>query len=134
MLSRRNCAARECPQLAPDPSAPPPLPIVDAPSREVGATATFSCPEGTGLRGSRVITCQETGRWSDPPARCTKTQCQHPDVPFSVKVIGARKQTYRMGDMLQYSCDTGFLLDGSQVAVCQDSGFWTAPPPKCTTL
>lgn len=37
----------------------------------------------------------------------------------------------RPGLMLQYTCNTGYTLEGAMMAVCQLNGTWSAPVPTC---
>ena len=37
----------------------------------------------------------------------------------------------REGEMLQYTCDPGYVLDGAPVLTCTSSATWDKPKPKC---
>lgn len=37
----------------------------------------------------------------------------------------------RPGDVIQYSCSTGYTLDGAESALCQRDGTWSKPAPTC---
>ena len=36
----------------------------------VGDTTTYSCDDGFALSGEDMVTCQDDGKWSDPPPTC----------------------------------------------------------------
>ena len=35
------------------------------------------------------------------------------------------------GDKVNYTCNSGFALDGVSVLTCQSNGEWDNPPPTC---
>lgn len=41
---------------------------------------------------------------------------------------------YLVGDYVQYTCNTGFVIMGEPLAICQDNGTWSSPPPTCEYL
>ena len=44
--------------------------IYSNPHIVVESTATFSCSSGYILNGTAIVTCQESGYWSDPVPTC----------------------------------------------------------------
>ena len=36
-----------------------------------------------------------------------------------------------VGDMITYSCDEGYYVDGPLSSICQINGSWTNDPPIC---
>ena len=38
-----------------------------------------------------------------------------------------------LNDTANYSCDTGYALEGSAWRVCQSDGNWTGADPTCTS-
>ncbi|XP_018896895.2 sushi, von Willebrand factor type A, EGF and pentraxin domain-containing protein 1 isoform X2 [Bemisia tabaci] len=99
-------------------------------SRAVGGQMMFSCTQGYGLSGPAYSTCQVTGEWSQPFPKCAEVECEWPGLPdqgFSL----SRRKLYRAGDLIHYGCSPQLMLEGSSVIICQDSGRWSGPIPKC---
>lgn len=48
--------------------------------------------------------------------------------PSHVPNAIARGVHYQYGDMITYSCYSGYMLEGSLRSVCLESGNWTSPP------
>ncbi|XP_065189462.1 sushi, von Willebrand factor type A, EGF and pentraxin domain-containing protein 1-like [Sycon ciliatum] len=62
---------------------------------------------------------------------CSPIQCTDPGIP----VDGQRNTTARTyTDVIQYECNSGFLLNGTSIIQCQANATWTAPTPHCTAL
>lgn len=62
-------------------------------------------------------------------------QCGPPEIPRYGSIVGGVRDTYDVGDFVRYSCDSGFELQGSIVAVCihtaSQGAHWNKPPPRC---
>ena len=39
--------------------------------------------------------------------------------------------TLRPGEIVQYTCNIGYTLEGENMAECQLNGTWSAPEPAC---
>ncbi|KAG7485797.1 hypothetical protein JOB18_018492 [Solea senegalensis] len=113
---------------------------------------SFTCADGYMAAGwPRFITCT-SGTWSPVKLNCQRFNCgsagevlygrvdypegtQACDPPpplangdYSPKV----EEVYFYGNMIRYSCDKGYALDGSKSAVCSESGqFMPRDPPEC---
>lgn len=37
----------------------------------------------------------------------------------------------RPGGTIQYTCNTGYTIEGATMAECQPNGNWSAPEPTC---
>ena len=62
---------------------------------------------------------------------CSPIQCTDPGIP----VDGQRNTTARTyTDVIQYECNSGFLLNGTSIIQCQANATWTAPTPHCTGM
>ncbi len=114
----------ECPEL-PSPQAG----SVSAPSRAIGAVATYSCDVGyTGSGGAAKRTCMPTGTWSDLPAVCSPIQCPGPTPPAS-GTVAVTALTF--GSTASYVCQAGTCLTGSPKRTCQADGTWSGAAPTC---
>lgn len=112
--------------------------IIDVLSNAVGAKATFSCPQGYGLRGEFEAECLESGFWSADIPHCQSVSCQPLEPPEDGYILGAGPETgtgearvFRGGDLIQFSCNADFMMIGTGIVVCQENERWSAPVPKC---
>ncbi|KAH0517158.1 Sushi, von Willebrand factor type A, EGF and pentraxin domain-containing protein 1 [Microtus ochrogaster] len=93
----------------------------------VGQNVSVKCREGFLLRGNGVITCNPDETWTQTNAKCEKISCGPP--PRIENAI-ARGVHYQYGDMITYSCYSGYMLEGSLRSICLENGTWT-PSPVC---
>uniref|UniRef100_A0A0P5PLV4 Sushi, von Willebrand factor type A, EGF and n=1 Tax=Daphnia magna TaxID=35525 RepID=A0A0P5PLV4_9CRUS len=99
-------------------------------SREVGGRALFSCPPGFTIRGAGTESvCQSSGEWAQPLPRCEEVVCEPPTSPENGYIQGG--STYKAGEVVQFHCHRGFMVEGQPIAVCQDNGKWSGTFPKC---
>ncbi|KAM5298505.1 sushi, von Willebrand factor type A, EGF and pentraxin domain-containing protein 1 [Ctenodactylus gundi] len=91
----------------------------------VDQNVSIKCREGYLLKGQGVITCNPDETWSQSSARCEKISC---GPPAHVENAIARGIHYQYGDMVTYSCYSGYMLEGSLRSVCLENGTWTSPP------
>ncbi|XP_022647775.1 sushi, von Willebrand factor type A, EGF and pentraxin domain-containing protein 1-like isoform X2 [Varroa destructor] len=129
------CTVTECRDLSKLDSD---LLIIDVLSNAVGAKATFSCPQGYGLRGEFEAECLESGFWSADIPHCQSVSCQPLEPPEDGYILGAGPETgtgearvFRGGDLIQFSCNADFMMIGTGIVVCQENERWSAPVPKC---
>ncbi|KAG5857602.1 hypothetical protein ANANG_G00021180 [Anguilla anguilla] len=55
-----------------------------------------------------------------------------PSVQHSwVNLTETNRGSFPLGTLLQYSCDSGYMLDGPSTISCTASGRWSADPPHC---
>uniref|UniRef100_A0AAY4DQP8 CUB and Sushi multiple domains 2 n=1 Tax=Denticeps clupeoides TaxID=299321 RepID=A0AAY4DQP8_9TELE len=114
-----------------------------------GATAIFSCNMGYTLVGSRVRECMSHGLWSGSEVQClgedpefdinvflksnvvflfSAITCGHPGNPGN----GVTHSTqFNLNDMVRFTCNTGFVLQGAVKSHCQPNGQWSNTLPKC---
>ncbi len=60
--------------------------------------------------------------------------CGPPAVPKNGGIDGGAREYYDPGDYVEYVCNYGYTLDGSNVAVCvhnAEGSYWNNPPPQC---
>lgn len=109
--------------------------IIDVLSSSVGAKASFSCPQGYGLRGEFEAECLESGFWSAEIPHCKPVSCNALEPPDDGYILGAgvegEAKVYRGGDLIQFSCNADFMMIGTGIVVCQENERWSAQVPKC---
>ncbi len=54
--------------------------------------------------------------------------CGNPGVPENGK---KNSSIYQYGNSIEFECDVGYTLQGSQVRTCQTNGQWTGIQPTC---
>ena len=54
--------------------------------------------------------------------------CGDPGVPANGKKIG---ESYKVGSIVYYECNTGFRLEGPKSRLCRFDGKWTDSLPSC---
>ncbi|KAL4232577.1 hypothetical protein ACF0H5_007267 [Mactra antiquata] len=112
----------------------------------INSIASYSCETGYALSvGSLSITCTASGEWS----AVTAPTCD-PDVPTTCSTLNAPtngtvtlSDSYNVGSVAYYGCDTGYSLSSTLNKTCLASGQWSAPndptcdldvPTTCSTL
>ena len=115
--------------------------------RRIGDKAVFTCPRGYGLQGSHhELYCLESGQWSGQVPYCQEVQCTSPQAPEngfieglplsqggsqSQTVVEPNSEMYYAGDIVQFACVEGFMLDGNPISICQENGRWSGPRARC---
>ena len=56
--------------------------------------------------------------------------CGPPEEPSNGRVILPSDQTY-LNDIANYTCATGYILQGNEHRVCQLNGLWSGSVPSC---
>lgn len=92
-------------------------------------TIEFFCEEGYRLEGESIRTCRADGSWSGSSHVCQQIVCPYPNPNQHVIVRGS---AYAYGNVLQYSCNEGFRLDGPESRTCTADGTWSGDEPLCT--
>ncbi len=106
--------------------------VIKSPNRGVGypygITIKFGCNAGFEMRGSDVITCLASGRWSNENPECVPVQCRKLGVSAIANLTAApAKELYDIGEKVTFHCDEGFQLDGLREIRCEDGAVWSDP-------
>ncbi|RXN27609.1 CUB and sushi domain-containing 1-like protein [Labeo rohita] len=96
-----------------------------------GATAIFMCNTGYTLVGSHVRECQANGLWSGDETKCLAITCGHPGNPANGRTNGSE---FNLNDVVNFTCNTGYLLHGASRAQCRMNGQWSNPLPVCKVV
>ncbi|XP_061487863.1 sushi, von Willebrand factor type A, EGF and pentraxin domain-containing protein 1 isoform X2 [Rhineura floridana] len=91
----------------------------------VGSRAAYYCNRGYSLEGEPIAECTEAGTWSHPIPLCKQISCGPPPHVENALVRGT---FYQYGDVVTYSCYSGYMLEGSLRSVCLENATWTTPP------
>uniref|UniRef100_A0A452GS89 p-selectin n=1 Tax=Gopherus agassizii TaxID=38772 RepID=A0A452GS89_9SAUR len=122
-------------------------PVLDSPGRgrlncthwhgdfTYNSTCTFSCEMGFVLNGSEKLECTALGQWTGQTPRCKAVKCPVLDSPGR----GRLNCTHWHGDFTYnstctFSCETGFVLNGSETLECTALGQWRGQTPRCEAV
>ncbi|XP_039341460.1 P-selectin-like [Mauremys reevesii] len=99
------------------------------------STCAFSCETGFVLNGSETLECTALGQWTGHPPRCEAVKCPVLDSPGR----GRLNCTHWHGDFTYnstctFSCETGFVLNGSGTLECMALGQWRGQTPRCEVM
>ncbi|XP_009460853.1 PREDICTED: P-selectin [Nipponia nippon] len=131
-----HCEAIACPVLsAPDPGE------LNCPHLHgdfaFGSTCAFSCQTGFALMGSerRERECMATGTWTGDSPRCEAIACPVLSAPDQGQLNCSHlHRDFAFGSTCAFSCQTGFVLMGSESRECTATGTWTGDAPHCEAI
>ncbi|XP_019622471.1 PREDICTED: E-selectin-like, partial [Branchiostoma belcheri] len=93
---------------------------------------TFSCDQGYELDGSTSATCQGDGSWNASVPDCNAVQCPVLSAPANGTVSPTGAVSYPNG--VTFTCNSGYVLNGTADTTCQANGTWSHPVPTCTPV
>ncbi|XP_035664571.1 sushi, von Willebrand factor type A, EGF and pentraxin domain-containing protein 1-like [Branchiostoma floridae] len=85
-------------------------------------TVTFACNTGYVRNGVQTTTCRADGSWNNPTPTCTPGQCPDLTPPANGALSPPRPYSYL--NMVVFTCDTGYVLNGAADTLCQADGSW----------
>ncbi|XP_074650374.1 sushi, von Willebrand factor type A, EGF and pentraxin domain-containing protein 1-like [Tubulanus polymorphus] len=108
---------------------PPAVDSADTPrytTTTVGSQASYTCKTSFTMVGSKDVTCQADGSWSQLP-KCQAAHCQNPPSLSNAKIINL--SGLKQGDTVTYQCDNGYeFTSGTGTSTCQVNKSWSALP------
>lgn len=122
-------AGRTCPKPDESPFA---IVVPLKNSYDPGDQIVYSCLPGYYSPGGyRRFTCPLSGIWPVNTLKCMPRVC-----PFAgILENGAvRYTTFEYPKTISFSCNAGFVLNGTDTAQCNEKGDWTPPLPVCSPV
>ncbi|CAI5679794.1 beta-2-glycoprotein 1 [Oreochromis niloticus] len=100
---------------------------------EVGEEVTLTCEQGylPSRTPSARITCTATGEWTQANLACSPKMCQIPR-PLQPFAKGRTEAPFK--SVLNFTCDDGYVLIGSNESRCLHDNTWSHPPPLCKAV
>ena len=98
---------------------------------EVGSIAWYDCNENYELIGQYERKCFSNSSWSGDEPICKPKHCYPIKYISHGTVIG---KVFEYGSVLQFSCNDGYELRGTETVKCSEAGSWDAQPPVCEPL
>ncbi|KAM6949553.1 LOW QUALITY PROTEIN: sushi, von Willebrand factor type A, EGF and pentraxin domain-containing protein 1 [Aplochiton taeniatus] len=96
-----------------------------------GSKVTFSCVKGFQPQGPYELQCMASLRWSGAPPVCQPVTCRDPPLVQHAGYI-LKGNTYL--STVSYSCAEGYRPQGPMEVVCEASGEWSSPAPRCASV
>ncbi|XP_078494089.1 complement receptor type 2-like [Ciona intestinalis] len=97
-----------------------------------GDRVTFTCIDGYKIIGNPSATCNADTEWSKPKPVCTKSRCDHRELPNGV--VSPNTRVWGIGRIANYSCSEGFVIEGPISAQCSRGGMWSNVMPSCSGI
>ncbi|XP_036954075.1 beta-2-glycoprotein 1-like [Acanthopagrus latus] len=100
---------------------------------EVGEEVTLTCEQGylPSTATPRRLTCTATGEWTLSDLSCSPKMCPIPK-PLQPFARGRTEAPFK--SVLNYTCDDGYIMLGSNKSICLHDGSWSNPPPMCKAV
>ncbi|XP_030018068.1 sushi, von Willebrand factor type A, EGF and pentraxin domain-containing protein 1 isoform X2 [Sphaeramia orbicularis] len=120
------CRALSCPM----PSTPENS-IMKGTNFTYGSKVTFSCMKGFLPEIPYEFQCLSSLRWSGTPPVCHPVTCGSPPTVANADSI-LNTNTYM--SVVTYTCAEGYRPQGSMEVVCEATGEWSRPLPRCVSV
>lgn len=105
--------------------------VVDDSQAIYGTSLHYECDSGFILSGKGSMSCEMNGKWSTEPPSCSIVKCTPP-----LEDLNSLRQgnIFEFGETVNYTCNEGFVMEGSQSVTCLETGTWSDGFPVCEMI
>ncbi|XP_007553702.1 PREDICTED: membrane cofactor protein-like [Poecilia mexicana] len=96
---------------------------------QFGDKALITCNTGYKLVGKSEITCGTQG-WLDRLPTCEVAKCLQPS-GIANGMFSPQKEDYTYREVVEYSCNKDYTLNGSKQITCEENNTFKPSPPSC---
>ncbi|CAD5112802.1 DgyrCDS2012 [Dimorphilus gyrociliatus] len=97
----------------------------------VGDRIYYSCEIGYDPEGFSIIACLDNGLWTKHTIKCNPKACPDPGhIHNGVRQVG----DFVYMSKVNFTCNEGYQLHGSQSLKCNSSGKWEGVKPHCLPI
>ncbi|XP_065189169.1 CUB and sushi domain-containing protein 1-like isoform X1 [Sycon ciliatum] len=94
-----------------------------------GSTGRLHCYAGHELRGDPTTICDEWGDWRSIKGHCEAMSCRPPQLNDFLRIENETgNRSYRLKEVVYFSCAEAYILRGKNWTVCTEHGRWTQVP------
>ncbi|KAF6091549.1 sushi repeat containing protein X-linked 2 [Phyllostomus discolor] len=97
----------------------------------LGTRCDLSCNRGFRLIGRRSVQCLPSRRWSGT-AYCRQMRCH--TLPFITSGTYTCTNGVLLDSCCDYSCSSGYHLEGDRSRICMEDGQWSGGEPVCVDI
>lgn len=94
-----------------------------------GDIALITCKRGYKLVGESEIKCGDQG-WMSRLPECEVVRCLQPG-GIRNGIFSPQKEVYMYKEVVQYSCNKDYALNGSKEIICEENEKFSSTPPSC---
>ncbi|XP_067449207.1 membrane cofactor protein-like isoform X3 [Thunnus thynnus] len=98
-----------------------------------GDTLQVVCNTGYRLVGRDKINCGDGG-WDDRLPVCEAVTCDLPQIDFVGGSFTPVKDTYNYGEVVSFSCQKDYTVNGSKTISCSENEKFHPSPPTCVKV
>lgn len=96
-----------------------------------GDSIRFVCNTGFYIDGLSETFCEPEGIWTDPFPMCLRVSCQNPEALQHGEMFG---ESYLFEDTINFKCEQGYELIGSNSLRCNAKKLWQPAYPICKEI
>ncbi|XP_040194755.1 complement component C6 [Rana temporaria] len=93
---------------------------------KVAEEIEIMCFSGYELSGYQFVRCLPDGTWKQEDVKCVRTTCPRPAATLDVS-ISRFKSDYKVGEVINLSCPSGFTVTGETRYTCGSNYEWSPP-------